>query len=189
MGLAIAEAFANAGAEVELVIGPSHLVAMHPKIRRTDVVTAQQMYEACLKIFPQVDVAILSAAVADYSVKELSTQKIKKSDEELTLTLVKNKDILATLGSIKRENQILGGFSLETHNELEFAKHKLIKKNCNFIVLNSLRDEGAGFGVDTNKVSIITKDNLTEYALKSKSEVAQDIVEFVAITYFGYKIE
>jgi phosphopantothenoylcysteine decarboxylase/phosphopantothenate--cysteine ligase len=143
------------------------------------VVSAQDMYNASHEHFNTVDVAILSAAVADYRPKEISTSKIKKKGETLTLELEKTKDILASLGAIKR-NQLLVGFALETDNELEYAKGKLKKKNLDLIVLNSLKDKGAGFKTDTNKVTIIdNKNNINAYQLKSKAEVAIDILSVI----------
>jgi phosphopantothenoylcysteine decarboxylase/phosphopantothenate--cysteine ligase len=149
--------------------------------------TAEEMYNTCMEIFPQCSVAILAAAVADYRVKNTSEKKIKKSDADgdtLILELVKNKDILSSLGKIKKRGQILGGFSLETHEEIKFAKEKLSNKNCDFIVMNSLRDEGAGFGFDTNKINIITQDEELVFPLKTKQEAAGDIIKFVFERYF-----
>jgi phosphopantothenoylcysteine decarboxylase/phosphopantothenate--cysteine ligase len=190
MGFALAEAFAEAGAEVELIAGPVHLNISHPNIIRTDVMTAEEMYDACMQRFGRSDIAILAAAVADYRVKNPSEKKIKKTggeDETLILELVKNKDILATLGDLKKQRQILGGFSLETHNELSFAREKMRKKNCDFMVMNSLNDPGAGFGTDTNKISILTEEQIITYPLRSKTEVAGDIVKFVFEKYFNQK--
>ena len=188
MGFAIANQLAETGANVELVTGPVSLSITHSNIHRTDVNTADEMYEACLKNFPSCRGAILSAAVADFKPAEKSELKIKKTEQDkdiLTLNLVKNKDILASLGNMKAENQLLVGFSLETHDEIKFAFEKLKKKNCDLMVMNSLRDEGAGFSGDTNKVSILTSGGETfEYPKKTKNEVAGDIVEFIIRRYF-----
>ncbi|RLJ64286.1 phosphopantothenoylcysteine decarboxylase/phosphopantothenate--cysteine ligase [Lacinutrix venerupis] len=179
MGFEIAKAAAGLGAEVIIVTGPTHQKAKHSLIQVIPVVSAQDMYEAVHQHFNFVDVAILSAAVADYRPKEVSQSKIKKKGETLTLELEKTKDILASLGAIKTK-QILVGFALETDNELENAKGKLKKKNLDLIVLNSLKDKGAGFKKDTNKVTIIDKNNnINAYQLKSKAEVARDILSVI----------
>ncbi|MEJ2113027.1 MAG: bifunctional phosphopantothenoylcysteine decarboxylase/phosphopantothenate--cysteine ligase CoaBC [Flavobacteriaceae bacterium] len=176
MGFELAKASANLGAEVVLITGPTHEKITHSLIKLVPVTSAQQMYEAAHEHFNHVNVAILAAAVADYKPKEVGTQKIKKKDKTLTLELEKTEDILASLGKIKK-HQYLVGFALETNNELENAKAKLKKKNLNLIVLNSLNDKGAGFKKDTNKVTIIdSKDNVSHFDLKPKSEVAKDIL-------------
>jgi len=176
MGFEIAKAATNLGAQVILVTGPSHEKVENNLIQVIPVISAQDMYDATHKCFKDVDIAILSAAVADYKPKQVATQKIKKKDTSLTLELEKTKDILASLGVIKT-NQFLVGFALETNNELENAKAKLKKKNLNLIVLNSLNDKGAGFKNETNKVTLIdAEDVVTEYDLKSKAEVAKDIL-------------
>ncbi|QVY65460.1 bifunctional phosphopantothenoylcysteine decarboxylase/phosphopantothenate--cysteine ligase CoaBC [Polaribacter sp. Q13] len=177
MGFAIAKAAANLGAEVYLISGPSHQKIQHSLVHRIDVVSADEMYKAAHKYFKEVDVAILSAAVADYRPKNVATQKIKKTASTLEIELESTKDILASLGEIK-ENQFLVGFALETNNELENAKGKLKRKNLDAIVLNSLQDKGAGFATDTNKITIIDKDlNEKSFELKSKEEVAKDILD------------
>ncbi|WP_034057862.1 bifunctional phosphopantothenoylcysteine decarboxylase/phosphopantothenate--cysteine ligase CoaBC [Lacinutrix jangbogonensis] len=179
MGFEIAKASANLGAEVILISGPTHQKVSHNLIHVIPVVSAQDMYDAAHQYFNTVDVAILSAAVADYRPKEISQSKIKKKDTTLTLELEKTKDILASLGAIKTK-QLLVGFALETDNELEYAKGKLKKKNLDLIVLNSLKDKGAGFKTDTNKVTIIdNKNNVNAYELKSKAEVAIDILNVI----------
>jgi phosphopantothenoylcysteine decarboxylase/phosphopantothenate--cysteine ligase len=176
MGFEIAKASANLGAEVILITGPTHEKLTHSLVQIVPVTSAQDMYDEVHKHFQDVDVAILSAAVADYKPKQVATQKIKKKDTTLTLELEKTKDILASLGEIK-EQQCLVGFALETDNELENAKAKLKKKNLNLIVLNSLNDKGAGFKSETNKGTIIdNKNNITEYPLKSKADVAADLL-------------
>lgn len=178
MGYALAEACANRGAEVILVSGPVSLSTHHPSIKRIDVESADEMYEATVHAFQEANAAILCAAVADYRPENKAEQKIKREkDEELLLRLVANKDIAAALGSMKKDGQVLVGFALETQNGVQHATGKLERKNLDFIVLNSLSDAGAGFRCDTNKVSILERNGLiTEYALKSKTEVAGDIV-------------
>lgn len=182
MGFALAEALAEAGAEVELVTGPTHLNATHQRINVHRVESAREMYAAATGLFPQCNGAILSAAVADYRPAEQADHKLKKQgDEGMTLTLVQNPDILATLGTMKQPGQRLVGFALETDNELQNAEGKLKRKNLDYIVLNSLRDAGAGFGVDTNKVTILGADgSRMESPLMSKQEVARMIVSTVA---------
>lgn len=176
MGFEIAKASANFGAEVVLVTGPTHQKVSHNLIHVVPVVSAADMYQAVHKHFKDMDVAILSAAVADFTPKEVSHQKIKKKTDTLTLELVRTQDILASIGDIKT-NQYLVGFALETNNELENAKGKLKRKNLNLIVLNSLNDKGAGFKGDTNKVTFIDDaGNITENSLKSKADVAIDLL-------------
>ncbi len=176
MGFAIAKSAANLGAQVFLISGPSHQKINHSLVKRIDVVSAEEMYTAAHKYFAAVDIAILSAAVADYTPKNVATQKIKKNDATLEIELLKTKDILASLGEIKK-HQFLVGFALETNNELENAKSKLSRKNLDAIVLNSLQDKGAGFATDTNKITIIDKDlNETTFKLKTKTAVAEDIM-------------
>lgn len=178
MGYALAEACANRGAEVILVSGPVSLSTHHPSIKRIDVESADEMYEATVHAFQEANAAILCAAVADYRPENKAEQKIKREkDEELLLRLVANKDIAAALGSMKKDGQVLVGFALETQNGVQHATGKLERKNLDFIVLNSLSDAGAGFRCDTNKVSILERNGqITEYALKNKTEVAGDIV-------------
>ncbi|WP_299550242.1 bifunctional phosphopantothenoylcysteine decarboxylase/phosphopantothenate--cysteine ligase CoaBC [Seonamhaeicola sp.] len=176
MGFEIAKAAANLGAQVVLVSGPTHQKVSHGLIEVVPVTSAEDMYTEVHKHFGSTDVAILSAAVADYRPKEVASQKIKKKDPALTLELEKTKDILASLGAIKK-HQYLVGFALETNNELENAKDKLKRKNLNLIVLNSLNDTGAGFKSDTNKVTFIeADDSVTTFQLKSKAEVAKDLL-------------
>ena len=176
MGFAIASAAANLGAEVFLISGPSNQQIKHSLVHRVDVVSAEEMYEASHIYFKEVDIAILSAAVADYKPKNSASQKIKKTDTPLELSLSPTKDILASLGAIKKQ-QYLVGFALETNNELENAKGKLKRKNLDAIILNSLQDKGAGFATDTNKITIIDKEfNEKAFELKSKIAVAKDIM-------------
>ncbi|WP_366183740.1 bifunctional phosphopantothenoylcysteine decarboxylase/phosphopantothenate--cysteine ligase CoaBC [Flavobacterium ovatum] len=176
MGFDIASSAANLGAEVVLVSGPTHFKTNHPSILLIPVVSAQEMYKACHAHFSQMDVVIAAAAVADYRPKTVATQKIKKSADNFVIELEKTKDILLSLGEIKK-NQFLIGFALETENEIENAKLKIQKKNLDLIVLNSLQDEGAGFKKATNKVTFIDKDfNIEPMELKPKEEVADDIL-------------
>ena len=182
MGFALAEALANAGAIVELVTGPTHLnVSNSQRINLHRVESAREMYAAATEVFPKCNGAILSAAVADYRPSECADHKLKKQgDEGMHLELVQNPDILATLGGMKTSAQTLVGFALETDNEEANAQRKLEKKNLDYIVLNSLRDKGAGFGVDTNKVTIIGRDgSRKESPLMSKQEVAHLIINTV----------
>ena len=181
MGLAIAEEFAGRGAEVVLVCGPVNLKTSHPAIRRVDVESAAQMYEVTSKEFVNSDVAVLSAAVADFTPKEKADHKIKRGKDDLLLELLPTKDIAAELGRIKTASQLLVGFALETNDEEVNALSKMRRKNLDMIVLNSLNDKGAGFSVDTNKVTILDKaGNKTVYELKTKVEVAKDIVDQIA---------
>jgi len=181
MGIALAEAFAAKGVAVDLVLGPVKETVQYALIKVHKVTSAQEMYDACHQFFPESDYAVMSAAVADFRPEQVAGEKIKKgSDDSMTLTLVKNPDILASLGKIKKENQILVGFALETTNELEHANKKLVQKNADMIVLNSLKDEGAGFGHDTNKVNLLKKngDNIA-LPLQSKKEIAKTIVDCI----------
>ncbi|WP_282036602.1 bifunctional phosphopantothenoylcysteine decarboxylase/phosphopantothenate--cysteine ligase CoaBC [Saccharicrinis aurantiacus] len=180
MGYAIAEELSARGAEVTLVSGPVNIETEQPRINIINVTTAEEMYEACIKAYSSCDGAILSAAVADYTPVNYTDKKMKSDGGELNVTLSPTRDIAKELGNIKEEKQFLVGFALETDNALEHANKKLVKKNLDFIVLNSLENEGAGFGVDTNKITIVTKDNkIEDYPLKSKREVASDIVDRV----------
>lgn len=181
MGYALAEAAARRGAEVTLVSGPVALTTENPSITVVKVESARQMLDACLRAFPDSDIAIMCAAVADYAPAEAAESKIKREHDEVpSIRLVKNPDIAASLGKGKRPGQILAGFALETDHEFGNACEKLERKNLDLIVLNSLRDSGAGFGTDTNKVSIITRSgNRTDFPLKSKAEVADDILNAI----------
>lgn len=179
MGFEIAKAAANLGAEVILISGPTHQTVANNLISVIPVVSAQDMYDAAHKYFKSVDIAIAAAAVADYKPKHVATQKIKKAESTLSLELEKTKDVLVSLGQIK-EQQFLVGFALETNNELENAKSKLKRKNLDLIVLNSLQDKGAGFKSDTNKVTLIDKnETINTFELKSKTEVAEDILNTI----------
>jgi phosphopantothenoylcysteine decarboxylase/phosphopantothenate--cysteine ligase len=178
MGVAIAEELAKRGAEVHLVLGPSSVKTNLPGIYVHRVQTASEMYETCVREFPSVQIAVMSAAVADYTPVEKAPEKIKKTSGTLTIELAKTKDILKSLGQMKRNGQILAGFALETTNERDYALGKLQSKNADLIVLNSLNDEGAGFGHDTNKVTIFEKSgNEIAYDRKPKQQVAKDIVD------------
>ena len=175
MGFEIANTAAQLGAEVILISGPTHYKALYDSIQTIPITSARDMYDAAHQYFKGVDAAILSAAVADYRPKNVASKKIKKKDSTFTIELEKTKDILKSCGEIK-DKQFLVGFALETNDEELNAKSKLKRKNLDFIVLNSLNDENAGFGFDTNKISIIDRNNNVEqYELKSKSEVAADI--------------
>lgn len=178
MGYALAEECANRGAEVTLVSGPVNLRAENPAIRTVNVETAREMLSACQEVFPDVDVAVMCAAVADYAPAHPQDHKIKREHQDVpTIELIKNPDIAATLGKEKKQYQILVGFALETDNEFSNATEKLQRKNLDMIVLNSMRDKGAGFGTDTNKVSIFDRSgNRIDFPLKSKKDVATDIV-------------
>ena len=179
MGYAIAQAASDLGAQVSLISGPVSISIEHDLVNVVEVTTAEEMYVAVHAEFKDSDVAILSAAVADYRPKKIASEKIKKKESSLLLSLEKTKDILGSLGEIK-EDQFLVGFALETENELENAKTKLKKKNLDLIVLNSLKDKGAGFKTDTNKVTFITKDNkVIPFPVKSKKEVASDILKHI----------
>lgn len=182
MGFCLAEAAARKGAEVSLVTGPSSCTARHRNIHRYDVKTADEMYQQCMQLVDNQDIIIMSAAVADYTPAHVAPEKIKKDFAQLSVELVKTKDILASVGKIKRDDQLLIGFALETENEVENAKKKLHNKNADLIVLNSLRTAGAGFRTATNQVTIFSKDG-REFAseLKSKQEIAEEILQTAKI--------
>ena len=182
MGFALAEECARRGAQVTLITGPVQLKTQHSGIIRVDVESAEEMYKAAQAHFPDADAGILCAAVADYRPETVAGKKIKREKEELTLHLRATQDIAASLGAIKRKQQCLVGFALETNNEQQNAEGKLERKNFDFIVLNSLNDAGAGFRHDTNKISIIDRKGRTDYPLKSKTEVAQDIIDRLVAT-------
>lgn len=185
MGIALAETCAKMGATVELVCGPTRIKTSHPNIHRTDVESAQEMYNAATNLFPNVDAAILCAAVADFTVARTADSKIKREKDGLTLQLIPTQDIAAALGAMKREHQKLIGFALETNNERDNARKKLLRKNLDFIVLNSLNDAGAGFSYDTNKITILSRQEEEEYPLKPKTEVAQDIINRLCKEFNG----
>lgn len=180
MGIAIADKFAELGAEVTLVCGPSSIVSKVDAVNRINVISAEEMYDAVFKLQDELDVAVMAAAVADFTPAETFTDKVKKKDGVFTINLNKTKDILKSLGETKKKGQVLVGFAMETQNELENAKAKVVSKNADFIVLNSLREKGAGFKSDTNKVTFVFPDNkIEEFELKSKYDVAQDIINSV----------
>lgn len=175
MGFALADELARLGADVTLIAGPTAQKSTQ-NLKRIDVVSAQEMYTACNSIFPETDITVMCAAVADYRPKLVATQKIKKQDGDLLLELEKTTDILASLGAAKKTHQVLVGFALETNDEENYAKGKLEKKNLDLVVLNSLNDKGAGFKSDTNKITIFNKALAqTVFEMKSKTEVAKDI--------------
>jgi len=181
MGFSLAQKAAARGAEVTLISGPTHLKIEHPLVKRIDVVSAAQMYEACMANYTGTDITIMSAAVADFTPEHIESEKIKKSKQFAKLNLVATNDILLQLGKEKSEGQVLVGFALESENEIENARLKLQNKNLDLIVLNSVKDKGAGFGVPTNKVSILDKSgNQFDYELKTKEEVAEDILDRIA---------
>ncbi|MBP3553422.1 MAG: bifunctional phosphopantothenoylcysteine decarboxylase/phosphopantothenate--cysteine ligase CoaBC [Bacteroidaceae bacterium] len=177
MGYALAEECARRGAEVTLISGPVSMTCKHPAIRRIDVESAEEMYNAAMTHFPTCDAGILCAAVADFTPEVKAEQKIKREGDDLVLRLKPTQDIAASLGKTKREGQTLVGFALETTDELAHAQGKLKRKNFDFIVLNSLNDKGAGFRHDTNKIAIVTENEVKEYPLKPKCEVAADIID------------
>lgn len=181
MGFALAAAFYERGAEVLLVSGPTSLQTHNPAIQVIAVKTAQEMYDACMQQFEKMDIAVLAAAVADYSPAAVAPEKIKKTDAHFTLDLVKTRDILKTLGGLKKQHQLLVGFALETNDEAANAQKKLVTKNADFIVLNSLRNKDAGFGVDTNQVTIYGKTGVVyESEVKTKEDIAGDIIHVIS---------
>lgn len=180
MGYAIAKAFAQAGAQVTLISGPTNLPTPDETIKRVNVETARQMLDKTQEFFGENDLIIFSAAVADYTPAHVADQKIKKQGNEMQLDLIKTGDIAGTLGLQKKDGQLVVGFALETENELEHAKDKLHRKNFDYIILNSLNDAGSGFAHDTNKITVIDKlENVQHFPLKSKHEVAQDILNII----------
>lgn len=185
MGFDLAKHASDLGAEVILISGPTHLKLQSPKVKLVPVTSAQEMYDASHQYYDEIDVAIAAAAVADYRPKYPASQKIKKTEDAFTIELEKTQDILASLGQQKK-NQFLIGFALETENEIENAKLKIQKKNLDLIVLNSLNDEGAGFGKPTNKITFIDKDfNIEPMELKSKEAVAEDILNKVIHHFYA----
>lgn len=180
MGYALAECCAERGAEVTLISGPVSITAKHPNIRTISVESADEMYHAATSEFCSSDAAILCAAVADFTPETKAEQKIKREKDDLIIKLKPTQDIAAALGKLKKDNQVMVGFALETNDEVEHAKGKLERKNLDFIVLNSLNDKGACFRHDTNKITIIDKENVIEFPLKNKKEVATDIINHLA---------
>lgn len=183
MGFALAEECAARGARVTLVAGPVQMQAHHPAIQRVNIETAAEMLKASLEAFSSADAAILCAAVADFTPDQAASSKIKRERGEQTLHLIPTQDIAATLGAAKRPGQRVVGFALETDNEESHAREKLVRKHLDFIVLNSLRDAGAGFRCDTNKVTILSAQEVKKYPLKTKSEVAKDIIDTLCQTF------
>ena len=180
MGVALAEECARRGAEVYLIAGPMSLTTSHPLIHRIDVESCEQMHNAAVQLFAEMDAAILCAAVADFRPATPADRKLKRGNDDLVLTLAPTTDIAAQLGRMKQAHQVMVGFALETDNEKEHAQDKLQRKNLNFIVLNSLRNEGTCFKSDENKVSIITPSGITDYEKKPKWQVAEDIINRLA---------
>ena len=186
MGIAIAKELCSRGADVTLILGPTQLAFKANGISLINVTTAAQMHEACNDIFDKTDIAVMAAAVADYSPVIIEKDKIKKSEEKITIELSKTKDILKSLGEKKRAGQVLVGFALETNDEKRNAIDKLVRKNADMIVLNSLNDTGAGFGQDTNKITIFEKGGKEfSFDIKSKTEVAKDIVDTMINLYYA----
>lgn len=180
MGYALAEVCAERGAEVTLISGPVNLNVSHPGIHRIDVESAEQMYQAAKKAYAQADAGILCAAVADFTPEQTADHKIKREKDDLVLRLKPTQDIAAALGKEKKPHQLLVGFALETNDEILHAQDKLVRKNFDFIVLNSLNDKGACFRCDTNKITIIERQGETPYPLKGKKEVSEDIIDKLA---------
>jgi phosphopantothenoylcysteine decarboxylase/phosphopantothenate--cysteine ligase len=178
MGIALADAAADYGASVDLVLGPVNISPKNSTINTINVITAQSMADECISRFSNCDIAILAAAVADFTPEEISPKKLKKEKSDFLLRLKPTTDIAKTLGSAKKATQILAGFALETDNEIANAKDKLTRKNLDLIILNSLNENGAGFGHDTNKITIIDRNNIIDkFELKSKEEAAKDILD------------
>ena len=186
MGLAIAHELVSRGAAVNLILGPTSLYVNELVMQVKHVQSAREMYNACVDLFGECDIAVMAAAVADYTPVKVEEEKIKKKETTLMLELTRSKDILKTLGEMKKNDQLLVGFSLETNNEQENTLHKLANKNADMMVLNSLKDEGAGFGHDTNKITIFTKDGkILSYPRKSKQLVAKDIVDQITKMFYA----
>jgi phosphopantothenoylcysteine decarboxylase/phosphopantothenate--cysteine ligase len=186
MGLAIAEELHSRGADVTLVMGPSSINLSGNGIKYIRVTTAEEMYNACTKEFDNADIGVMAAAVADYTPATVADKKIKKANEEFVVELKKTKDILKSLGEKKTSGQVLIGFALETNNEREYAREKLANKNADMIVMNSLNDKGAGFGTDTNKITIFDKSGKEfSYELMSKKDVAKNIVDTIIQLYYA----
>ena len=183
MGIALADAAAEFGADVDLVLGPVNITPRNNSVNIINVTSAESMAGECISRFPLCDIAILAAAVADFTPIAVSGKKIKKGETELVLRLKPTTDIAETLGRSKKPTQIIVGFALETDNELDNAKEKLLRKNLDLIVLNSLNEDGAGFGHDTNKITIIDRNNIIDkFELKSKEEAAKDILKKIVQT-------
>jgi phosphopantothenoylcysteine decarboxylase / phosphopantothenate---cysteine ligase len=178
MGIALADAAADYGAEVDLILGPVSIAPENKSVNVVNVTTAESMATETINRFPLCDIAILTAAVADFTPSDVKSEKIKKRGNELIIRLKQTTDIAATLGKTKKSSQFLAGFALETTNEMSNAREKLLRKNLDIIVLNSLKDSGAGFGHETNKITIIDRNNnIDKFELKSKEEAAKDILD------------
>jgi phosphopantothenoylcysteine decarboxylase / phosphopantothenate---cysteine ligase len=178
MGIALADAAADYGATVDLVLGPVNISPQNYSVNIINVTTAESMATECISRFPLCDIAILAAAVADFTPAKVSGRKIKKGETEFILKLKPTTDIAEALGASKKPSQLIAGFALETDNELDNARGKLLRKNMDIIVLNSLKENGAGFGHDTNKITIIDRNNnIDKFELKSKEEAAKDILD------------
>jgi phosphopantothenoylcysteine decarboxylase / phosphopantothenate---cysteine ligase len=183
MGIALADTAAGYGADVDLVLGPVNIAPRNNSVNIINVTSAESMAAECISRFPLCDIAILSAAVADFTPVIVSEKKIKKGERDLVLKLKPTTDIAETLGRSKKPSQIIVGFALETDNELDNAQEKLVRKNMDIIVLNSLNEDGAGFGHDTNKITIIDRNNIIDkFELKSKEEAAKDILKKIVVT-------
>jgi phosphopantothenoylcysteine decarboxylase/phosphopantothenate--cysteine ligase len=181
MGYSLTDAFCESGANVSLISGPTQLVPKYPLHKFIKVLSAKEMYSACKKQFPKCEIAVLTAAVSDYRSEQIQDQKIKSETDNLILKLEKTEDIALELGKMKKPNQLLVGFALETEKELDNAREKLQRKKFDLIVLNSLQDKGAGFGVETNKITILDADNkIHKFGLKLKEEVAYDILKVIS---------
>ncbi len=180
MGFAIAEEFARHGAKVTLVSGPVNISFYNPNIKLININTAKEMLNACISVFPETDITVMAAAVADFEPAEIKNNKVKKQNKLFSIKLKPTTDILKTLSSMKKSKQIIVGFALETENEISNALEKLHNKNIDCIVMNSLRDENSGFGHNTNKITIITKNENINKPLKTKKEAARDIVKFIS---------
>ena len=182
MGIALADAGAEYGAAVELVLGPVDILPNNRMVKVVNVTTAESMANECMERFPECDIAILSAAVADFTPESVAGSKIKRTGNDLIIKLKPTTDIAAELGRMKKKEQLLVGFALETDDELENAISKLKRKNLDIIVLNSLKENGAGFGFDTNRITIIDKNNIIDkFELKSKEEAAKDILNKIVL--------
>ncbi len=178
MGIALADAAAEYGAEVELVLGPVNRLPENKTIKIINVTSAESMAEECIARFGSCDIAILAAAVADFTPEKVEDRKIKRTGDEIILRLKPTQDIAGTIGKMKKKSQILAGFALETHNEIANAIAKLQRKNLDIIIMNSMQDKGAGFGYDTNRITIIDRNNnIDKFELKSKEEAARDILD------------
>ncbi len=178
MGIALAENAAEYGADVELVLGPVNRLPQNKTIKIINVTSAESMADECIARFGSCNIAILAAAVADFTPEKVEVRKIKRTDDELLLRLKPTKDIAGAIGKMKKKSQILAGFALETQNDIVSAIAKLQNKNLDIIIMNSMQDEGAGFGYDTNRITIIDKNNnIDKFELKSKEEAAKDILD------------